>query len=519
MQRVTFADTPVAPERRMSFLATTSVLGMRSSRSLLTSFLPLACFALLAFAVPSLSAATPPTSPATAFDDIKARATPDELYRLLFALPKGGDLHHHGGGSLPMEFVIDYYTNPARNRSQKYYIRTSVAPLLVSAPDLTPDVLFHVVREAAWKTFPPALRAQWKLVTELTPAEKAAWLSGLKLDQPGEGRDEFFEKTWWRLGPIFGDIELAPELIVENMKAFGREGVRYLEMQTIPAGYSDRDGRPVLADEVARVLRERLAQPDALATGVTVRFQVVVIRFLPRAEDAVREAFAFIDRHRDLFVGINMAGREDNGKGHATRFTNVFREMQAKYPRIPLAIHAGESDEANANIRDTLLLGADRIGHGVNILKDPATYLLLRNNRYLVEINLVSNRLLDYVTDPAQHPFPVLLRTGVPVCLNTDDRGMWDSTFTDEYFTAVKNYNLSWAETVSLARNSLVHAFLDDTAKARLLADYEKSITAYEARYLTADWRTTAATVKPVVSHYGKRAFALTAAVNLGDVR
>jgi hypothetical protein len=113
---------------------------MRSSRSLLTSFLPLACFALLAFAVPSLSAATPPTSPATAFDDIKARATPDELYRLLFALPKGGDLHHHGGGSLPMEFVIDYYTNPARNRSQKYYIRTSVAPLLVSAPDLTPDV-------------------------------------------------------------------------------------------------------------------------------------------------------------------------------------------------------------------------------------------------------------------------------------------------------------------------------------------------------------------------------------------
>ncbi len=483
------------------------------------AFIALSVFALFA---PRTRAA----SPAAVFDDIKARATPDELYRLLFALPKGGDLHHHGGGSVPMEFVIDYYTNPARNRGQKYYIRTTVAPLVdsaattaTSAPALTPDVLYHVVREAAWKAFPPALRAQWKLVTDLTPAEKAAWLSGLKLDQPGEARDEFFEKTWWRLGPIFGDIELAPELLVENMKAFGREGVRYLEMQTIPAGYSDRDGRSVPADEVARILRARLAQPDALATGVTVRFQIVVIRFLPRAEDAVREAFAFIDRHRDLFVGINMAGREDNGKGHATRFTNVFREMQAKYPRIPLAIHAGESDEANANIRDTLLLGADRIGHGVNILKDPATYLLLRNNRYLVEINLVSNRLLDYVTDPAQHPFPVLLRTGVPVCLNTDDRGMWDSTFTDEYFTAVTHYNLSWAELTSLARNSLVHSFLDDTTKARLLADYEKAVAAYETRFLTAEWRTTAATVAPVVSNYGKKAFRLTAPVNLGDTR
>ena len=194
--------------------------------------------------------------------------------------------------------------------------------------------------------------------------------------------------------------------------------------------------------------------------------------------------------------------------------------MQRKYPRIPLAIHAGESDEANANIRDTLLLGADRIGHGVNILSEPATYLLLlRNNRYLVEINLVSNRLLDYVTDPMQRPFPVLLRTGVPVGLNTDDRGMWDSTFTDEYFTAVKNYNLSWAETVSLARNSLVHAFLDEPTKAPLLANYEKALAVYEARYLTADWRAASTGLTPIVSKYSKKAFRLTAPANLGELR
>ena len=303
------------------------------------------------------------------------------------------------------------------------------------------------------------------------------------------------------------------------MKPFGREGVRYLEMQVSPWGATDAEGRPVFADDYSLAYQARLAQPDALATGVTVRLQIVVIRFLPGAEDKIRDAHAFIDAHRDLFVGINLAGREDNGKGQATRFTNVFRAMQRKYPRIPLAIHAGESDEANANIRDTLLLGADRIGHGVNILSDPATYLLLRNNRYLVEINLVSNRLLDYVTDPMQHPFPVLLRTGVPVCLNTDDRGMWDSTFTDEYFTAVKNYNLSWAETVSLARNSLVHAFLDEPTKAPLLANYEKALAVYEARYLTADWRAASTGLTPIVSKYSKKAFRLTAPANLGELR
>jgi len=303
------------------------------------------------------------------------------------------------------------------------------------------------------------------------------------------------------------------------MKPFGREGVRYLEMQVSPWGATDAEGRPVLPEDYALAYQARLAQPDALATGVTVRLQIVVIRFLRGAEDKIRGAYAFIAAHRDLFVGINLAGREDNGKGQAARFTNVFREMQRKYPRIPLAIHAGESDEANANIRDTLLLGADRIGHGVNILSEPATYLLLRNNRHLVEINLVSNRLLDYVTDPMQHPFPVLLRTGVPVGLNTDDRGMWDSTFTDEYFTAVKNYNLSWAETVSLARNSLVHGFLDEPTKARFLADYEKGLAVYEARYLTADWRAASTGITPIVSKHGKKAFRLTAPANLGELR
>ncbi len=303
------------------------------------------------------------------------------------------------------------------------------------------------------------------------------------------------------------------------MKAFGREGVRYLEMQVSPWGATDAEGRPFFAEDYSLAYQARLAQPDALATGVTARLQIVVIRFLPDAEDKIRDAYAFFDAHRDLFVGINLDGREDNGKGQAARFTDVFRAMQRKYPRIPLAIHAGESVEADSNIRDTLLLGADRIGHGVNILSEPATYLLLRNNRYLVEINLVSNRLLDYVTDPMQRPFPVLLRTGVPVGLNTDDRGMWDSTFTDEYLTAVENYNLGRAETVSLARNSLVHAFLDEPTKAPLLANYEKALAVYEARYLTADWRAASTGITPIVSNYGNKAFRLTAPANLGELR
>lgn len=61
----------------------------------------------------------------------------------------------------------------------------------------------------------------------------------------------------------------------------------------------------------------------------------------------------------------------------------------------------------------------------------------MRNGPYLVETSLISNRLLEYMPDPAQHLFIEYLRFGIPVCLNTDDSGVWDSNLTDEYFTAL----------------------------------------------------------------------------------
>jgi adenosine deaminase CECR1 len=196
-------------------------------------------------------------------------------------------------------------------------------------------------------------------------------------------------------------------------------------------------------------------------------------------------------------VGVNFAGREDNDKGYPLRFLSTLRELRHQYPEIRLSIHAGEVDEPNEHIRDTLLLGADRIGHGVNLINDPDTMLLMRNGPYMVEINLVSNLLLEYVTSYKQHPFPEYLRTGVPVALSTDDRGMWDSNLTDEFFVAVKEFNLSWDEILLLSRNSLKYSFLDPATKARLLADYDKRVAAFVANFQKKGWGGLAVT-KPV---------------------
>jgi len=96
--------------------------------------------------------------------------------------------------------------------------------------------------------------------------------------------------------------------------------------------------------------------------------------------------------------------------------------------------------------------------------------VLMRNGPYMVEINLISNLLLEYISDFSQHPFPEYLRVGIPVALSTDDRGMWDSNLTDEYYVAVHEFNLSWEELVQMGRNSLKFSFVDEPTKQRLLA-------------------------------------------------
>jgi len=437
------------------------------------------------------------------FEVIKQSASPADLYTFLYALPKGGDLHNHSGSERP-EWIYAICTDPARNGGDTFYTRARFA----AAPDaIAPAQRFHNLRQFGYDRLSEQARREYVRLDELSPAELLEWGNSLRLDAPGEGRTEFFQTVWPRRGQISSSLPVITESLVASIKAFGAEHLAYLETQFGVTSVRDNEGRPIPVEDAIAFVKHRLAQPDVAASGVTVRFQTSVLRFHADSLAAIESHYAFVDAHRDLWVGLNLVGIEENGHGYPARFLDTFRRLRARYPTLPLSIHAGEMDGPNSHIRDTLLLGASRIGHGINLIKDPDTLLLLQQSqRVLIEINLISNRLLEYTPDLAKHPFPEYLRTGVPVCLNTDDPGMWDSNLTDEYYTAVSTFNLSWGELVQLGRNSLTHAFVQSDVKATLLADYERAIAAFEARFAPADSLSTELRkVNPVTYGYAKR--------------
>lgn len=443
------------------------------------------------------------------YDVIKRQASDVQLYQLLYAMPKAGDIHHHLGGGFLARRWFAVATDPRRNGGQRFYTRFRISPgteRMAPQRRPSPHIYFWMTLNALeYGKLPALLKADFKPIDSLDAAECAAWISSVKLDLPGEGRDEFFEYTWSRLNNLLSSIHVCSELTIENMRLMSAEGVRYLELMSGYRGWRDENGRELSPVDADAFWRERLAQPDARATGVLVKFKAVVLRFADDAIEQAEQHMAHIDANRDLWVGLDMAGREDDNRGYPKRFTEVFDRLLRRYPEVNISIHAGEAEKPDRNIIESLRLGARRIGHGVNLIQDAGTMQLMRNSGHLVEINLISNHLLGYVPDPELHPFPVYLRQGIPCCLNTDDRGMWDSNMTDEYFVAVKRFNLSWRELTSLSRNSLEHAFISDSERRVLTADFESRLMAFTETLSESNWASVLSDVPSETYGYGRR--------------
>jgi adenosine deaminase len=149
----------------------------------------------------------------------------------------------------------------------------------------------------------------------------------------------------------------------------------------------------------------------------------------------------------------------------ATReFQTVYRH--AEHCGFHRLIHAGEIGGPD-QIREAIeLLGAERIGHGIAAMHDPALMDLLAARRIALEVCPVSNlrtgalaRQLG-IESPAirQHPLPQLFRHGIPVVLSTDDPAMFHTSLNEEY-RHVREMGLTETELAQLVANSFAFSF------------------------------------------------------------
>jgi len=205
-------------------------------------------------------------------------------------------------------------------------------------------------------------------------------------------------------------------------------------------------------------------------TGVDWRWVFDIVRDLPATQQAVLEiALAARDQ------GVVALGLGGNERGFPPRlFIETFeRARQAGLPRVP---HSGEN-EGPGSIRGTIdLLHADRIGHGVRCIEDPALVETLRSRQIPLEICPTSNVRLGVYSDYASHPLRRLWDAGLAITVNSDDPPMFATDLTHEYEVLVEHFGFTADELARISLNGIQYSFLPEAEKEPLKQQFRLEI-------------------------------------------
>ncbi|MGY8995715.1 MAG: adenosine deaminase family protein [Alphaproteobacteria bacterium] len=455
---------------------------------------------------------------ATLFEALKD--SPPELEAFLRAMPKGGDLHNHAVGSIYAENFIAWAAEDG--------LCVDTTRLVLLDCDGNGKPLADLCEADALPTDQCHRPHDVVLVSETLDNSTFynRLIDGLSVRNyelyPRSGHDQFFATF-----DAFEAAGLAREgdMLAEIMRRAGQQNILYLELMTSPGMPEAMGlGAALSWDENLQTMRDRISGADLaalvadtshaldererdartlLACGtahadsgcdVTVRYLAQVIRVLPAPMVFSQVVFGFALAQADSrVVGINLVAPEDD----PVTLRDYTKQMQAvgfvgaQAPNVGIALHAGEltlglvpPEDLRFHIWQAVeIAGADRIGHGVDVMYEDNPYALLATlaeRDILIEINLTSNDVILGV-EGKNHPLPVYMAAGVPVALSTDDEGVSRIDLTHEYQRAVQTFGFSYAEIKQLSYNSLTYAFTEE--RDALLAELDRRFTAFEAMW------------------------------------
>ena len=422
---------------------------------------------------------------ATYFESI--RKSPPKLMAFLLKMPKGADLHNHLSGSIYAERYIEWAAEKGlcvNNRTMALVVPASPskcdADQTPAYTALTNSVLYRQMIDA-WSM------RNWTL-------------SGLS------GHDQFFD-AFGKFGPA--TYNNSGRMLAEAVKSAARGRVSYVELMLTPDGTATGvvssqigqevgwDGNPEstlqklkangidkgavtgaanlrdMEAEKNRLLNCGTGSPDP-ACSVTVRYVAQVSRnsSLGQVYAQMVTGLAMANDPNTRVVAVNLVQGEDgvNSMQNFSVHMQMLKYLRTIYQRAKVTLHAGElapglvpPDGLKSHIRDSVMVaGAQRIGHGVDIMHETEPFELLREmarRSVMVEICLSSNELILGISG-SRHPLATYLEYGVPVALATDDEGVARSEISMEFLKAAEDQGLGYLQLKTMARNSLQYAFI-----------------------------------------------------------
>lgn len=405
----------------------------------------------------------------------------------LLKMPKGGDLHNHLSGAVYAENYIEWAAQKGlcvNNSTMALAVPASPSTCATGQTPantaLTNSVLYRQMIDA-WSM------RNWQLSGQ-------------------SGHDHFFD-AFGKFGPATYDN--SGKMLAEAVHSAARGKVSYVELMLTPDGtptgvISSQIGEKVGWDgnfqstlnklkangidsaatvgikniqdmeaQKNQILKCGTQQADA-GCSVTTRYIAQVSRnsSLGQVYAQMVTGLALANDPQSKVVATNLVQGEDglNSMQYFSLHMQMLQFLRPLYPKAKVTLHAGElapglvtPDGLMFHIRESVMVaGAERIGHGVDIMHETEPYQLMKEmarRNVMVEICLSSNDLILGISG-SHHPLSTYLENGVPVALATDDEGVARSEISMEFLRAAQEQGMKYIQLKMMARNSLQYAFI-----------------------------------------------------------
>ncbi|HTX56466.1 MAG TPA: adenosine deaminase [Candidatus Acidoferrales bacterium] len=254
--------------------------------------------------------------------------------------------------------------------------------------------------------------------------------------------------------------QLAREFVADALA----QNVVYGELFVSPSVWSyfhrELDLRATMRDIIAELRAARTAGAAfSLIVDVTRNFG---------AQSAMRTTRLAASLAGEGVIGIGLGG--DEARFPAERFADVF--AYARSNGLHAVAHAGEAAGAQS-VRAAIDIGAERIGHGVRALEDPAVVACLREREIALEICPTSNARTGAVPRDVEHPLHELDARGVRVTIDADDPAIFGTSISQEYALVAQRAGLDTLRRfIAQAADA---SFLEPAAKAALRSEVLES--------------------------------------------
>src|SRR5258708_6462259 len=153
------------------------------------------------------------------FQEIVHNATDEQLYRFLYALPKGGDLHNHQDGANWPDWWYQVATDPTKTHGDTFYTLTKVTS---PNPSGGAPLFFTTIPKWQYDRLSDSEKSQYHAPSSFDAASKSNCLSSLWLCPPGAAPGKVFVQSLARLRGLVPRPNPFRLFILPEYEQFGR---------------------------------------------------------------------------------------------------------------------------------------------------------------------------------------------------------------------------------------------------------------------------------------------------------